>query len=168
MLPGGVVAEPQVLADWELDSITAAGVLVEVGSVAAALGDSGISRTDGRTFVFGGEHLDLGVGITVGEALACCGEDADVAVGSTVLGDGDIVRGATRTLKRDGPVFARGLSVGYLLAISYGRHFAARDQQLEVLDELRAALAAFRIDLPDAKSAAALVSDRWSDIMGIQ
>lgn len=151
MTPGSVVAEPKVLADWELDSITAAGVLVDVSSIAAALGDFAKTKTDADTFAFGGKTLDLGIGITIGQALACCGEDADVEVGSAVLGIGDIVHGTTHRVKHDGRHLAYGLSVGFVVALSFEDHFAtARDEHLAMLKELRAALADFHFELPDA------------------
>jgi hypothetical protein len=166
MTPGGVmgksvvaesvVAEPKVLADWELDSITAAGVLVDVSSIAAALGDFANAKTDADTSVFDGKTLDLGVGITMGQVLACCGDDAEVEVGSAAAGIGDIVHGVTHAVEHDGRPLAYGLSVGFVLAVSFEEHFAkehfamARDEHLAMLKELRAALADFHFELPDA------------------
>ena len=66
-------AEPMVLSDFELDAITAAGVFVDVSSMAAAMGDVAAVRTDSDTVARGTEHLTMGIGTTVGEALACCG-----------------------------------------------------------------------------------------------
>jgi hypothetical protein len=151
MAPGDAMAEPQVLADWELDSITAAGVLVDVSSIAAALGDFAKAKTDANTFAFDGKTLDLGVGITMGQALACCGEEADVEVGSAVLGIGDIVHGVTHAVEHDGRPLAYGLSLGFVIALSFDRHFALdREEHLAMLQELRAALADFHFELPDA------------------
>jgi hypothetical protein len=151
MAPGDAMAEPKVLADWELDSITAAGVLVDVSSIAAALGDFAKAKTDADTFAFDGKTLDLGVGITMGQALACCGEEADVEVGSAVLGIGDIVHGFTHRVEHDGRSLAHGLSVGFVLAMSFENHSATvRDAHLAMLKELRAALADFHFELPDA------------------
>jgi hypothetical protein len=150
MAPGDAMAEPQVLADWELDSITAAGVLVDVSSIAAALGDFAKAKTDADTFAFGGKHLDLGVGITMGQAIACCGKDADVEVGSVVLGIGDIVHGVTHAVEHDGGPLAYGLSVGFVIAMSFKKHPATvRDEHVAMLKELRAALADFHFELPD-------------------
>jgi hypothetical protein len=129
----GGIAQPTVLADSELDSVTAAGVLVNVGSFATALGDFADTRTDANTFVFGGEHFDLGVGITTGQAFACCGEDADVEVGSAVLGIGDIVHGVAHGIEHDRGLPAYGFSVGLVVAISF-------EKRLAMLEELRAAL----------------------------
>jgi hypothetical protein len=140
-----------VLSDYELDSITAAGVLLDVNSVAAALGDFANTRTDANTLVFKGEDLDLGVGITIGQALACCGEDANIGVGSEVLGIGGIVHGTTHRVKHEGGRLAYGLSVGFVVALSFQEHFAtAREEHEAMLQELRAALADFHFELPDA------------------
>ena len=151
MATSAVADEPTVLSDQELDSITAAGVLIDVDSVAAALGDFAHTRTDANTLVFSGEDLDLGVGITVGQALACCGEDANVGVGSEVLGIGDIVHGTTHHVKHEGRRLAYGLSVGFVLAASFENHSATvRDEHLAMLKELRSALVDFHFELPDA------------------
>lgn len=147
----GAADEPTVLSDLELDAITAAGVLIDVSSIAAALGDFAHTQTDANTFVFGGEHFDVGVGITTGQALACCGDDADVEVGSAVLGIGDIVHGVTHAVEHDGRPLAYGLSLGFVIALSFDRHFALdREEHLAMLQELRAALADFHFELPDA------------------
>lgn len=146
----GAADEPTVLSDLELDAITAAGVLIDVSSIAAALGDFAHTQTDANTFAFGGEHFDVGVGITTGQALACCGDDADVEVGSAVLGVGDIVHGATHTVKHDTRVLAYGLSVGFIVAIAFEEPFVAlRAERQTMLEELRAALADFHFELPD-------------------
>jgi hypothetical protein len=126
-----------------MDSVTAAGVLVEVSSFATAIGDGAHTRTDANTFVFGGKYLDLGVGITRGRAAACCGEDADVEVASAVLGIGDIVHGVVHGVERDGPLLAYGLSVGLVVAVSFEKYRA-------MLEELPAVLSAARIQLSDA------------------
>jgi hypothetical protein len=146
-----VADEPMVLSDYELDAITAAGILIDVNSLATALGDFAHTRTDADTLAFNGENLDLGVGFTIGQALACCGEDADVEVGSAVLGVGDIVHGTTHHVKHDGRRLAYGLSVGFVLAMAVENPPATvRDAHLAMLKELRAALADFHFELPDA------------------
>jgi hypothetical protein len=135
-------AEPTVLADLQLDSVTAAGVLVDVSSIATALGDFGDARTGANTFVVGGEYLDLGVGTTMGQALACCGEDADVAVGSAAVGAGDMVHGITHSVEHDGRFLDLGLSVGFVLALSVDKHFAAGwVEHVAMLEQWHAALA---------------------------
>jgi hypothetical protein len=165
----GATDEPRVLSDLELDAITAAGVLVDTSSIAAALGDFAQTQTGANTVVFGGEHLDLGVGITTGQALSCCGEHADVEVGSAVLGVGDIVDGITHTVKHDSLVLAYGFSVGFVVAGSFGEHIARiRAERLAMLAELHAALADFGVELPDAERDSNLANDRWSDIVGAQ
>ena len=167
-----VAGEPRVLSDRELATITAAGVLVDVSSIAAALGDLGIAGTDANTFVFGGEHWDVGIGTTIGQALACCGEQADVEVGSAALGIGDYVRGTTRLVGRDGDErgrWAHGISLGFVLALSFGKHFAVDpDERLAMLEEMRTALADFRIELPDAARGAALSREALADMVGAQ
>jgi hypothetical protein len=142
-----------VLSEFELDAITAAGVLVDVSSMAAALGDVAAVRTDANTGVFVGKHLAVGVGTTIGQALACCDGDADVAVGSAVVGIGDIVHGTTHSVEHDGRFLDVGLSVGLVVALSFENHSAtARDAHLAMLEELRAELANFRVELADSVS----------------
>jgi hypothetical protein len=121
VLPIGVAAEPRVLGDLELDEVTAAGVFVEVDSVAAALGDRTRTLTDAKTVTFPGSWFDLGIGLTLGHGFACCGEAADVAVGSTADGAGDIVRRGTRAFQDHDGISAQGLSTGYVVAISFNQ-----------------------------------------------
>jgi hypothetical protein len=176
MTTSAVADEPTVLSDFELDAITAAGVLVDVDSFAAALGTFGDARTDANTFAFDGEDFDVGIGITTGQALACCAEGTDVEVGSTVMGVGDIVHGVTHRVKNDSRGFARGFSRGFVLALSFEEHFAkVRDQHVKVRDEhlvrfeeLRTALTAFDIELPDAARSSHLSRYRWSQMAGAQ
>jgi hypothetical protein len=176
MTTSAVADEPMVLSDFELDAITAAGVLVDVDSFAAALGTFGDARTDANTLAFDGEYFDVGIGITTGEAFACCGEDANVEVDSTVLGIGDIVHGVTHTVKHDTRGFAWGFSTGFVLALSFekdfakvrGQHVRVRDEHLVRFDELRTALTAFDIELPDAARSSHLSRYRWSQMVGAQ
>jgi hypothetical protein len=149
-------AEPTVLADLQLDAVTAAGVLVDVSSIATALGDFGDARTGANTFVVSGEYLDQGVGTTMGQALACCGEDADVEVGSTAVGIGDIAHGVAHGIEHHGRGLAYGFSFGFVVAISFERHQAMREKS-------RAALADLRFGLSDALS-----SDTWSHRTGAE
>jgi hypothetical protein len=175
MTTSAVADEPMVLTDFELDAITAAGVLV-VDSFAAALGAFGDARTDANTLAFDGEDFDVGIGITTGQALACCGEGADVEVGSTVLGVGDIVHGVTHRVKHDTRGFAWGFSMGFIVALSFEEQFAkvrdqhvkVRDEHLVRFDELRTALTAFDIELPDAARSSRLSRYRWSQMVGAQ
>lgn len=145
--PTGVAAGPTVLADSQLDSVTAAGVLVDVNSIAVALGDFAHAQTDANTFAFSGKYLDLGVGITEGRAFACCGEDADVEVGSAVLGVGDIVHGAAYSIEHDGLPRAYGLSAGFVVALSLERQRLRLQELRGALGQLRDALGGFRQDL---------------------
>jgi hypothetical protein len=147
----GGAAEPTVLADLQLDSVTAAGALVDVTSVAAALGDAARTYTDADTFAFNGEAFDLAVGLTMGRALACCGEDADVEVGSAVLGIGDYIRASTRRVEHDGRRLAYGLSVGFVLAASFKKPWGMDwEERLAIFGETRAALAELQSVLPAA------------------
>jgi hypothetical protein len=147
----GAADEPTVLSDLELDAVTAAGVLVDVGSFAAALGDLAGTRTDADTFVSGGAAFDLGVGRTIGLAFACCDEEADVAVGSAAVGSGDIAHGITHSVEHDGRFLNLGLSLGFVLALSVEKHFAtALDEHVAMLERWRAALADRLPELPDA------------------
>jgi hypothetical protein len=140
MMPAGVVAQPKVLSNFELDAITAAGILVDVGSFSAAFGDLTRTRTDARTVAFAGKHLDVGIGTTKGQALACCGENAEVEVGSAVRGIGDIVHGAAHGIEYDGPPLEYGFSMGFVVAVSFEKHLA-------MVEKLRAAAAEFRPEL---------------------
>jgi hypothetical protein len=147
----GAAGEPTVLSDLELDAVTAAGVLVDVDSFATALGDLAGTRTDADTFAFGGKGFDLGVGRTMGLALACCTEEADVAVGSAAVGSGDIVHGTTHSVEHDGRFLDLGLSVGFVLALSVDKHFAAGwVEHVAMLEQWHAALAGRHLELPDA------------------
>jgi hypothetical protein len=114
-----VAGEPKVLSDLELETITAAGVLVDVNSIAAAFGDSTRSFTDANTSVTEGKSLDLGIGLTTGQALACCGEDASVQISSAVQGVGDIVQRGTRVLRFDDGISVEGLPAGFVVAVSF-------------------------------------------------
>jgi hypothetical protein len=137
-----VAGEPKVLSDLELETITAAGVLVDVNSVAAAFGDSTRSFTDANTSVIDGKSLDLGIGLTTGQALACCGEDASVQIGSAVQGVGDIVQRGTRVLTYDDGISVEGLSAGFVVAVSYKDPLTAaqelRPALLSVFDDFAA------------------------------
>jgi hypothetical protein len=126
-------AEPMVLADLQLDSVTAAGVLVDVSSIATAVGDFGDARTDANTFVVGGGHLDMGVGTTTGQAHACCGENADVEVGSTAVGIGDIAHGVAHGIEHHGRGLVYGFSFGFVVAISLEKHQAMREKSRAAL-----------------------------------
>jgi hypothetical protein len=125
--PIGLAAEPRVLGDLELDGVTAAGVSVDVDSVAAAFGDRTRILTDAHTVAVPGKWFDLGIGLTLGHGYACCGEAADVEVGSTVLGVGDIVHRGTRAFKRDDGISAQGLSTGYVVAVSFNKSLPPRN-----------------------------------------
>lgn len=116
-----VADEARVLSDLELDAVTAAGVLVDVNSFAAAFGDRAHTLTDAKTFASRGAWFDLGVGLTLGHAFACCGEEAEVEVGSAVLGAGDLVHGGTHHVEHDNGRLASGFSLGVVVAASFKR-----------------------------------------------
>jgi hypothetical protein len=125
--PTVVTAEPQVLADSELDAVTAAGVLVDVSSVAQAVGDQIVADTGAYTVVRGEPIVQLGIGFTEAYASACCGEESDVVVNSMAVGAGDIVhgrkytvefRGATYNVGKGFSHFSYGYSAAFVLAIS--------------------------------------------------
>jgi hypothetical protein len=115
----GVAGEPRVLSDLELQRVTAAGVFVDVSSIATAFGGRAHTVTNANTFVVKGKWLDLGIGVTAGQALACCGEEADVEVKSAVLGRGDSVYGGARVLRYDDGIASHGSSAGFVVAVSY-------------------------------------------------
>jgi hypothetical protein len=137
--------KPTVLADLELDSITAAGVAVDVGSVAVARGDLTLAATSADTVALSREAYDLGLGFTRGLALACCGEGADVEVASMAVGSGDIVRSTTHSAEQDGGDgrrWAHGNSVGFVLALSFKKNWGgAGDQREAIVGELNATYA---------------------------
>lgn len=140
--PVGVAADPRVLSDVELDGVTAAGVLVDVNSVAAAFGDRTHTLTDADTFAISRKQFDLGVGLTFGHAFACCGDDANVEVGSAALGEGDLVHGVTYGVKRDGGHLAVGFSVGFVVAASFTKPWGMdHEKRLATLKEWNAATA---------------------------
>jgi hypothetical protein len=115
----GVAQEATVLTDRDLDAVTAAGVAVDVNSLAAAFGDRTRTLTDADTFTVAGKSFDLGVGLTLAHAYGCCGEEADVEVGSSALGAGEIVRHGTRALKYDDGYSAQGLAAGYVIVLTF-------------------------------------------------
>lgn len=117
----GVAAEPRVLGAPELDQVTAAGVFVDVDSIAQAFGDRTRTLTDARTLTIPGRWFDVGVGLTFGHGYACCGEATDVAVSSTADGVGDIVHRDTRVSRDHDGVAAQGLSTAYVVALSFRR-----------------------------------------------
>lgn len=128
MTPTVVTAEPQVLADRELDAVTASGVLVDVSSVANAIGDHIAAATSAFTSVRTKGLVEVGVGVSDGYALACCDEQSDVALASTAVGAGDLVYGNTYTVEFRGAIhnvdggvgyFAYGYTAAFLLAISF-------------------------------------------------
>jgi hypothetical protein len=128
----GVAGDVTVLTDRDLDAVTAAGLAVDVNSIAAAFGDRTRTLTDADTFTVVGKSFDLGVGLTLAHGYGCCGDEADVEVGSSALGVGQIVHRGTRALGYDDGHSAQGLAAGYVIALSFKE---------PLLRELRPALA---------------------------
>jgi hypothetical protein len=90
------VAEPRLLADAEMDGITAAGVHVGGAAHARAVGHIVRTRTDARALTRTvNDRVELGVGFAEGQAFACCGQGASVAVGSSAAGGGGVVHSRT-------------------------------------------------------------------------
>lgn len=117
-IPAAAKAEPQMLTAAEMDGITAAGALVDVDTIAAALGNYASAVTDVRTLLIESPWLSVGIGWGIGEAVACCGPDSSAAVGASADGKGDLVRGRAVQLERDNGVLAVGLATAWVLAIS--------------------------------------------------
>lgn len=128
MSPIAVMAEPKTLTESQMDSLTAAGIHIEVRAFASAFGRDAIART--RAFAATGiteERIDVGVGFAEGQAFACCGSESDVAVHSRASSSGDIVRsttydfelrGAAVTLDGEASYFAYGYTAAFLVALS--------------------------------------------------
>jgi hypothetical protein len=136
----GVAGEPKVLSELELETVTAAGVLIDVNSVAAVLGHSARAFTDANTTALVGKSLDLGIGLTMGQAFACCGQNTTAAVDSAVLGVGDIVHSGKRILQYNNALTAHGLSAGFVVAVSY-------KEPQTMVQELRPALMGVRSEV---------------------
>jgi hypothetical protein len=113
MMPTAAVANPVVLNDAQMDRVTAGGLLIDVASVATALGANTYTHTDADTYLNLAQHF--GIGLTIGEAFACCGPDSQVQVGSTVFADGGPAYGTTHSSVHEGVFLAYGFSVGILL-----------------------------------------------------
>jgi hypothetical protein len=121
LVPVSAAAEPKVLSDFELESVSSAGVVVDVASYAGARGDVTNTHTDADTIVSGNGLMEVGVGLTVGQAIACCRErGASVDVVSVVSGDGDYVYKIDVARKSDDDdSWIVGYSIGFILAISF-------------------------------------------------
>jgi hypothetical protein len=140
MTPTGVIGEPQVLPDSALDAVTAAGVLVDVDSVAYAIGDHTVADTSAYTSVRSKGLFEVGIGFSDGFAAACCGEESDVVLDSTAVGAGDLVysrtytvefRGAAYTVDGGFGYFAYGYTGAFLLAVSFNDAFEMAQQTVQ-------------------------------------
>jgi hypothetical protein len=126
--PCVAMAEPRLLAEAEMDAVTAAGVVVEVEAYAHAFGTVALTRTDARALTSRlGDGIEVGAGFAEGQAVACCGRDSAVAVGSSAAGGGDVLYGGSfshvfhgAALTADGALqrFAFGYSAALLLGAS--------------------------------------------------
>jgi hypothetical protein len=129
MLPTALMAEPKTLSESQMDSLTAAGIHVEVAAFASAYGRHAVART--RAYASTGitrDRIDVGVGFAEGQAFACCGSESEVAVHSTASSTGDVVhsttyafklRGAALTLEGEASYFAYGYTAAFLVALSF-------------------------------------------------
>jgi hypothetical protein len=124
--PAAAKAEPQVLTVAEMDTITAAGALVDVTTLAAGLGNHATAVTDAQTIVIDSPWMSAAIGWGVGEVVACCGPLSAVQVRTSVRGEGDLVRRRAVQLERDNGVLEVGLATGWVVAISRMRPTAAR------------------------------------------
>ena len=133
--PCFAIAEPRLLADAEMDAVTAAGVVVEVDAYARALGRLASTRTDAHALTSRlGDGTEVSAGFAEGHAFACCGKGSSVAVGSSAAGGGDVVYGGSfshvfhgAALTSDGAIqrFAFGYSAALLLTASSDRLLSA-------------------------------------------
>jgi hypothetical protein len=122
------MAEPKPLADAEMDSVTAAGVVVEVDAYAWALGAIATARTEARVLTRSTkERVEVAAGFAEGLAYACCGEESSITVGSKAAGGGDVAYGSTfsqvfhgASLTSEGKVkrFTFGYSASLVVAAS--------------------------------------------------
>jgi hypothetical protein len=121
-------AEPRLLADVEMDAVTAAGVMVDVRAYAHALGAIARTRTDARALTsIIEEGIEISAGFAEGQAYTCCGNGSSVVVGSSAAGGGDVVYGGSfshvfhgAALTAEGVLerFAFGYSAALLLTAS--------------------------------------------------
>ncbi len=131
------MAEPELLSDAEMDTITAAGVVIAVDAYAAALGTLALTRTEARTLTSAiQKRIEIGIGFAEGQAYACCDEGASVVVGSSAAGSGDVVSGSSfshvfhgAALTGRGTVehFSFGYSAAWLRAASSDTLLGSRD-----------------------------------------
>jgi hypothetical protein len=124
--PCVAIAEPRLLADVEMDAVTAAGVMVEVGAYARALGAIARTRTDARALTSKlMEGVEIGAGFAEGQAFACCGEGSSVAVGSGAAGSGDAVYGKSVSHVFHGAALAEGALKRFTFGYSAALHVTA-------------------------------------------
>jgi hypothetical protein len=121
-------AEPRLLANVEMDTVTAAGVVVDVRAYAHALGAIAHTRTDARaltSLIEGG--IEIGAGFAEAQAYACCHIGSLLVAGSSAAGSGDVAYGGSFThvfhgaaLTANGAVerFVFGYSAALLLTAS--------------------------------------------------
>lgn len=122
-LPSPAAADPVVLAESDLDAVTAggiAGVFVHVS--ADAFGDQTLATTRTRTEARQLKHISIARGGGTATAIACCGDGADVEVfvASVPIAEGDVIRHVTRSQVRE-----RELRNGLHIAHGYTFTFVA-------------------------------------------
>jgi hypothetical protein len=116
--PAAGKAEPQVLSVAEMDTVTAAGPVVNVNTFAAALGNYANTTTDVRTLVIDLPWGSVALGWGFGQAVACCGPASAVGVGTSLSGEGDVAQGRASEVRSDNDVLAVAVTTGWVLAIS--------------------------------------------------
>ena len=106
------------LTETELDGVSAAGVGVDVETMAFATGQFGQTATDLVTGIVANGPVVIGYGFGVGEAIACCGPDAEVRLGTSLSGTGDYVFQDSFTAYGDHGGLKSGVTNGLVLALS--------------------------------------------------
>lgn len=105
---------PVRLSAAQMDAITAGLVAVNVTALAVARGADAFTGTDTRADATGSEWIEVAYG--VGEAYAV-GDDAAVDVATSVYGDGDYVTGGSLRFVVNGPGYALGRTMGFVIVI---------------------------------------------------
>lgn len=116
--PATAAPQPMALTVAELDRVTAAGVSVDIETLAFATGQFGQTETDLVTGVVSRGPLVLGYGFGSGEAVACCGPDAEVRLDTIATGTGSYVFEDTFTAYANNGGVKSGITNGLVLALS--------------------------------------------------
>ena len=93
------ITEPRTLSDFEMDGITAGGILVGAGAYALAIGDDTLAITDTNTVTMNLPRSQ--VGFAHGRAFAYGNRFAGTGVSLMAAGEGQIVvgRGTSSTYR---------------------------------------------------------------------